>query len=379
MDRQNLEFDIVQSIKDHAAQLRPKLLRSGIICAGEYLTRLLLKWNLLDEASDVLPVFIVRSSREMTEWTQSVVYAGNVVELDENAGTHFWFNIVPQKKGRDNLAKDLEDRSVHQLQKAIITSTTWDGFGSGLLPFLSSQFEEWGRDAVAMVLLPSEYQPSDAHFNAVSSVGLSLIRGTMPLLLLERDHLENYVGVDRRGITLQGNVTLHYILELMLSKETLVHELFDLSKVFGVKVYAVLLASGTSLDIYGSLKNILESALLNPLLAFDVSSSTVGYVLLRMSTQLRDRLSKETIEREISKWFKGKAKLNSLQISEPVYVEDRSDRIDVLMFVGGFDKTETFGSMLERSEETKNDAVARSLVDEGEWKEIVKHVTSRHH
>ena len=61
------------------------------------------------------------------------------------------------------------------------------------------------------------------------------------------------------------------------------------------------------------------------------------YVLVRMPSSLKDKLPRGKIELAIASWFKEKANLKSIYIAEPIYVEDTSDRIDLVLFVGGFD------------------------------------------
>ena len=96
------------------------------------------------------------------------------------------------------------------------------------------------------------------------------------------------------------------------------------------------------------------------------------YVLLRIPSQLKTKLPREKIELSIVNWFKDKASLKSIYFSDPIYVEDTSDRIDVVMFVGGFDVTEMFTSMEKDVNAIKGDAIDRGFISEEEWKGIVK-------
>ena len=75
-------------------------------------------------------------------------------------------------------------------------------------------------------------------------------------------------------------------------------------------------------------------------------------------------------------WFKDKATLKSIHVAEPVYVEDNSDRIDIALFVGGFNTTKMFSAMEKKVNTMKNRAVKKGFVQEDEWKEIVKKLTS---
>jgi hypothetical protein len=124
--------------------------------------------------------------------------------------------------------------------------------------------------------------------------------------------------------------------------------------------------------MYGALKNILDSALSTPLLKCDLSSASVLYVLLRLPLHLKEKMSRGKVELEIANWFKEKANLQSIYVSEPIYVEDGNDRIDLVMFVGGFDLTEMFTSMEKKVRVVKSLVAKKGSIKEDEWRAIVK-------
>ena len=158
-----------------------------------------------------------------------------------------------------------------------------------------------------------------------------------PFCSLDRDHIESYEGVDRKGESIKGNMVANYLLNLFLAKDTLVDEISELSRTFNTKLFTPLLVTGASYKIYGSLENMLNTALLKPFLTFDLSSASLLYVLLRMPLSLKDKLPRGKIELAITNWFKEKTNLQSIYITEPIYTEDMTDRIDAVLFVGGFD------------------------------------------
>jgi hypothetical protein len=372
MESQISHFDVLESIGKHIALLKPLLPNHAIICIGEYPAKILLKGPLADKTDDRLPIFIGKSTKELSKWSQSRLDPYSILGLDAKIDTHFWFHVLPYVAKNDEFMARLRNKLVDKQRDAVMVSSIWDGVGSALLPALVSQLAEWNTNSVALAVLPSKVQPSDVHFNAFSSMGLCASRDSAPVVLVERDRLESYVGVDRKGFTIVGNVVVNYLLELMLAKDTLVQELSELSRAFNVKLYTVLSATGASFKIYGSLENILTAALFNPLLTFDLSNASVLYVLLRMPLQFKDSLPRGKIELAVANWFEKKASLNSIYITEPVYVEDVSDRIDVVMFVGGFDLTEMFTSLEKKINATKSQAVKKGLIKEDEWKGIVK-------
>jgi len=368
---EDTDFDVLESIRKHIEQLKGEVGRTGLLCVGEYAIKAISRWSSLENVREILPVFIGRSREDIKRWSGLNFDSKNIIELKTRGATHFWFNVLSDIKNNERFARSLKNRSIHKREKSILAASIWDGVSSGLLPFLLSRLKEWGMDTVSIAILPSNFQPSDDHFNAASSIGISLAEDSAPILLIDRDNLENYVGVDRKGEVLKGNTALHYLLDLMLSRDSFIHELNELSRIFGVNNYAVLLASGASLRIYGSLKNILKSLMFRPLLTFNLSTSTIGYILFRLPIGLEGRVTKERIEREFSEWFEGKTSLKSLEVSDPVYVDDRNDRIDVAVFLGGFDKTETFAQMLKKSVDIARNAISRGLIEKDDWEKIL--------
>lgn len=369
-------LDSAEKPEEHIEPPKPTFHKPAIICIGEYPIKILLRGSLVDKKDEPLPIFIDKSSEDILEWSQPRLNPDNILGLDLNIDTHFWFQVLPRITNDGTIIARLKDKPIDNLRGAIIVSSLWDGVGSGLLPALISQFKEWNTNTVAVGVLPSQMQVSDVHFNAFSSIGLCVSKGFTSLLLLDRDQLESYVGVDRKGSVLKGNVFFNYLLELVSAKETFVQELSELSRAFDVKMYTVLSATGASFSMYGSIKNILNSALSRPLLKFDLSSVVVLYVLIRLPLQLKEKLSRGKLELEIANWFKGKASLQSVFISEPIYVEDSNDRIDVVIFVGGFDATKMFMLMEKKVRAIKSVLVKKGSIKEDEWRAIVKSLGS---
>ena len=369
-------FDVLESIKRHVALLKPLLPSHTIICIGEYPMKILFQGSLANKTEETLPIFIDKSTKEITKWRQARLDPYSILGLDEKIDSHFWFQVLPHVVKNESFMGRLRNKLGDQQRDALMVASIWDGVGSAFLPALISQFAEWKTSSVALTVLPSKIQPSDAHFNAFSAMGMCASKESTPVVLIDRDRLENYVGVDRSGTPKEGNTIVNYLLELMLIKDTLVQELSELSRAFNAKIFTILAATGASFKIYGALENILNAALFNPFLTFDLSSASVLYVLIRMPLRLKDKLPRGKIELTVANWFKKRSSLNSIYVTEPIYVEDVSDRIDLVMFVGGFDLTEMLTSLEKKVNATKNQAVKKGWIKEEEWKGIVKSLTA---
>ena len=365
-------FDVIESIRKHIEQIKPLAPKRGLICIGDYPAKILLKENFAEKIGDAQPIFIQKSTEEGSSVTQgAVVDQHDVLSVDPNVDTHFWFNVTSYMAKNDGFSARLRSR-MDELHETVILSSLWEGLGSALLPTLISQSKSSNANSVALAVLPSEAEPSDAYFNAFASIGLCASSDASGVVLLDRDVVEDYVGVDRNGSRMKGDIIVNYLLEMMLAKETLTQELSELSRSFNVKLYTVLLVTGASLRIYGSFKNILNAASLNPFLTFDLSSASVLYVLVRAPLHLKSKLSREKIELATAKWSRKIANIESIYVSEPIYVDDASDRVDTVVFVGSFDLAELNAFLEKKSAKVKSETVKKGLIKEEEWEAIVK-------
>jgi hypothetical protein len=364
--------DSVENIEKYTDSLKRLLPTKAVVCIGEYPINIVLKGSFEKKREQgILPVFVEKSTKDVIKWSQGRLDNNNIVCLDEDIDTHLWYDVLPNGAGNESFFAKIKSKPIEKLQGVIIVSSTWNGIGSALLPSLNAQFKEWKINSIALPLLPSKAQPLDGQFNTFASLGI-LASKQDPLLLVDRDNLESYIGVDRNGYAINGNSVTNYLLDLMLVKETFVAELIEMSKSFGSKVFTVLLASGLSLKIYGSLENMLNTTLLRPLFTFDLSTSTVLYVLIRMPFNLKDILTRGKIELAIANWFENKADLESIYIADPMYVEESNDRIDIALFVGGFETTTRFAALERKVEKMKNKTVKKGLISEEDWQLITK-------
>jgi hypothetical protein len=368
----NRNFDIIENIRKHIEQLTPWFPSQAIICIGKYPIQIILNRSFVDNIGDVLPLFIDKSSADIKKWSQSHLKPYNILGLDTKTDTFLWFHVYPNIIKNDVFIKRLKNKPLDNVRQAIVVASIGDGVGSSLFPLLCSQLRMLNINPVGLAVLPSKVQPPDVHFNAFSSMGLSISTGFTPVLLIDRDNLENYVGVNRKGVKIKGNMLVTYLLELFLKKRTLAQELSEFSRSFNVNIFTALLTTGASFRIYGSIENMLNTALLKPLLKFDLSTVSLLYVLLRIPSHLKTKLPREKIDLSIANWVKDKVNLESIYFSDPIYIEDTSDRIDVVMFVGGFDVTELFTSMEKKINPIKSEAINRGFISEEEWQGIVK-------
>jgi len=363
-------FDVLASVEKHIEALKPLLPKQALVCIGEYPIKILLKET--DRKEGTLPILIEKSSDEIYKWLPKG-YATHFVLGFEDAhiDTHFWYNVLPTISKDNSVIESLKKKNVEKLHNAIIFSSVWDGIGSATLPTLIGKFKASNIDSLSIAVLPSKIQPADAHFNVCAALEMCLATDGATVLLMGRDQIENYEGVDRIGEVIKGNMLANYLLNLFLDKDSLVEEISELSRTFNTKLFTPLVVTGASYKIYGSLENMLNTALLKPLLMFDLSSSSLLYVLLRMPLDLKDKLPRGRIELAIANWFKEKTSLQSIYIAEPIYTEDTTDRIDAVLFVGGFDTNKMLVDLEQKVKPLKDHAVERGFMSE-DWHVIAK-------
>ena len=360
-------------IKNNTDIVERKNSKQTILCVGEYTTKIILQNISQIEKDDfAYPVFISKFSNDVEEWSQAMINQNNILGLEKNVDTHFWHQVLPSFSEDNDLMEKLNNRSIDKIKGALILSSLWDGLGSALTPTLISQFKESNTNSVAFGILPSQLQPSDAHFNAFSSVGLCLSKDFASFVLLDRDQLEKFVGIDRNGSLIKGNAVVNFLLDLIQQKKSFIEEISELTRAFNIRTYSVLIASGASIGVYGSLENILSATLSRPLLNFKLSNASIIYVIVRMPVRLKNILTKNKIELSLANWFKEKMELNSIQISEPIYRDYEGDRIDIALFIGGFDLADIFTPIMKKIKPLKNNAIKKGLIKKKDWEVIVK-------
>jgi hypothetical protein len=165
-------------------------------------------------------------------------------------------------------------------------------------------------------------------------------------------------------------MVVNYLLNLFLAKELLVSEITELSRTFNVKLFGGIVVTGASYKIYGSLENMFNAAWLKPLLTFALPDASLLYVLVRMPTALKDKLPRSQIELAVANWFKNKTSLQSIFVTEPIYTEDLTDRIDAVLFVGGFDTATLFDGLQKKCESLKSLAVEKGFMTD-DWQVIM--------
>ncbi len=369
-------FDVLESIEKHIARTEPRMPERALICIGDYPTKIFLKEQLTEKTSDILPIFIQKPSREIMKLTKTITIPHNILSVDADADVHFWFNTNAYLSRNDACIAQLKGIT-DKFHEATMLVSLWEGLGSAMLPTLISQFKAVNANSVTLAILPSTAQPADAYFNALASLGMWTSNEYATVVLIGRDFAEDFLGVNRNGSRMIGNRIINYILEMMLEKETLPQELSELSRAFNIKLYTVLSIPGVSFKVYGSFESILTAASLKPFLQFNLMTTEVLYVLTRVPVNLKENLSRAKIELATATWSKVIPNIKSIFVSEPTYVDDPSDRVDVVVFAGGFDLTELTTLLQKKASRIKSEVVKKNLIKEKDWETVVRNLAMK--
>jgi len=224
------------------------------------------------------------------------------VEIDTLYEPHYWFDLLEHVDADDFHAA--LSRRIYDYHDEVLTLVNLsEGSSSGLYPLLHRFLAKREKNVLGVSIVPSMSHSSDALFNSFASTGMVAIDGSTPLLLIDQGRLEDYTGVHRMGEVLNDIDIVDYLVEMLLDKRGLIRDLYKLSRNFDIGVFSALMATGCSLGIYESFRNILDVTLEQPLMEFDISTATMIYVLVRAPLYYRDEFTKGQIEYEVSQWL----------------------------------------------------------------------------
>lgn len=233
-------------------------------------------------------------------------------------------------------------------QTVFLISALGGGTGSGASPHVlecAKTRNPYSRSLVIAVM-PGANEPDSAHFNAFCSLSRFIKSEDEPvadiIVLADYDRLMRVRGVSSAGEEIAAESLLSHMLALLVgamsdssSAEADASYLAKMSRSMGVHAFVPCMAAGRSLEIFGGLANILESALLCPLAQVDKHSIMLSFVLVQVPERLASSLKEETITSEVNKWSRDRfpnLKGSVLQVS---HSSARSDRIDVCILLGG--------------------------------------------
>jgi len=233
-------------------------------------------------------------------------------------------------------------------QSVFLLSALGGATGSGASPNILQRAKASNPQlrSIVVALLPGPDEPDSAHFNAFCSLS-QLIRQetgafTDMVLLVDQDRLNRVRGVSCSGEEVAREALLSHMAALLAgalqngdSGEADPAHLAKMSRSMGVRSFVPCLAIGRSLEIFGSLSNILNSAVSCPLTEMDRSSVLLSFLLVQVPQKLASSLQKENLRADLNRWNRQNfphLKGSALQLS---HYRGGADRVDVCLLLGG--------------------------------------------
>ena len=368
MSLSDSDLKLLASIKKNIDSIESLLPDRAVITVGQYTLDALESPGIDEEGlTDIIRVHHKKDLEHKTVY----VDPDSDVEIDTLYEPHYWFDLLEHVDAE--AFDDMLGKRVYDYHDEILTMVNLsEGSSSGLYPLLHRFLAKREKNVLGISIVPSMSHSSDALFNSFASLGIVSIDGSTPLLLIDQAKLEDYSGVHRTGEILKELDVVDYLMELLLDKRGFIRDLYKLSRNFDIGMFSALMATGCSLGIYESFRNILDVTLEQPLMEFDISTATMIYVLVRAPLYYRDELTKGQIEYEVSQWMAESLGVDIPQICEPVFVDEFGDRVDVVILVGGFDTKKMFGDIYRRIERFSKMNLEQGLYDRELWDEIKK-------
>jgi len=239
-------------------------------------------------------------------------------------------------------------RASTKKQTIFLFSALGGGTGSGASPYTLQRANALNPHCRSLVIamMPAADEPDSAHFNAFCSLSRFIKADQGPLadmiLLVDHDRLMKVRGVGNMGEEIAGESLLSYMVGILVgaiadrnSSQVDPGFLAKMSRSMGIHAFVPCMAVGRSMEIFGGLANILESALSSPLAQVDKESVMLSHLLVQVPERLAASLQAETINAELNKWNKDnfpRLKGSVLQLS---HSSSRADRIDLCLLLGG--------------------------------------------
>ena len=239
-------------------------------------------------------------------------------------------------------------RALTKNQMAFLISALGGGTGSGASPYTLERVKSLNPHcrSVVIAVMPSADEPDSAHFNAFCSLSrfVNLERGPLAdmVLLLDHERFMRIRGVGSAGEEVAREAIMSYMLGMLVgtvAEEGHSHSdpgyLAKMSHSLGIHAFVPCMAIGRSLEIFGGLANILESAISCPLAQLDRASVVLAYALVQVPERLATSLREETIRTELNRWNRENFPALEESVLQLSQTAGRSDRIDVCLLLGG--------------------------------------------
>ena len=265
------------------------------------------------------------------------------VANDYDSKTNIWSNFENNFSQFDQLEDKIRRIGLNNNideQTAILTGSMGETLVSGMTPPLLKKIKQINPKTSRLVLtsLPATSDTDQVHFNAFCGVSRFIrnqkTSGDM-LVVLQGDALEKMIGIDRSGKKLGSDFLIPRMVNLLTNNSPAINSLSKIAKSLKVLAFAPVYVYGRSYEIYDNLKNILDDAAYFPLSPFQYESVILNVIIVRAPENVLNVVSKKRIESDCNLWNRKRFPSLKESLVYVLPVKETSDRLDVLLLLGG--------------------------------------------
>lgn len=321
-----------------------KVINFGIGDFGSQ-TLLSFKNSIHPERLNHLLVDFIDSEKNSSYSTESTSNDSNYYLIDEdydsniNTWSEFENTFSEFDKFEDKIRRVGINNNIDE-QTAIITGSIGETLVSGLTLPLIKKIKHINPKSSRIVLasLPSNNDTDQVQFNAYCGIS-RLVKnqktsGDM-LIVLQGNALSKMIGIDRSGKKLGYDILVPRILSLLTSNGHAINSLGKMAKSLKVLAFSPVYVYGRSYEIYDNLKNILDDAAYFPLSPFQYESIILSIVVIRVPESVLNTVSAKRLEDDYNAWNRKRFPSLKESLIQIVPVKENSDRLDVLLLLGG--------------------------------------------
>lgn len=248
-------------------------------------------------------------------------------------------NLSENKQLDDHIRRVGINENIND-QTVILTGLLGEPLVSAITPYVLRKIQSINRGTSRIIFsaLPSTNDTDQIQFNAYC--GLSRIIKSQKtsgdiLVVLQGNALEKMVGIDRSGQTLNSEVLVPRMLNLISEHGSTINNLSRIAKSLKVLAFSPVYVYGRSYEIYDNIKNILDDAAYFPLSPFEFESIILSIAIIRVPETVLQNISSKRIEDDYNSWNRKRFPVLKESLLHIVPVRESSDRIDVLLLLGG--------------------------------------------
>ena len=321
-----------------------KVINFGIGDFGSQ-TLLSFKNSIHPERLNHLLVDFIDSEKNSSDSTESTSNDSNYYLIDEdydsniNTWSEFENTFSEFDKFEDKIRRVGINNNIDE-QTAIITGSIGETLVSVLTLPLIKKIKHINPKSSRIVLasLPSNNDTDQVQFNAYCGIS-RLVKnhktsGDM-LIVLQGNALSKMIGIDRSGKKLGYDILVPRILSLLTSNGHAINSLGKMAKSLKVLAFSPVYVYGRSYEIYDNLKNILDDAAYFPLSPFQYESIILSIVVIRVPESVLNTISAKRLEDDYNAWNRKRFPSLKESLIQIVPVKENSDRLDVLLLLGG--------------------------------------------